>query len=108
MADVEIYIGSVGPFLVDESDPILAKDGQVVRVNQLASFDTAVVSETSFGQSAAVGTSTKMARADHTHGTPANPLASGLTQDVTVVTSIGPPEVTATLHFTNGILTSVT
>ena len=107
MADVEIYIGSVGPFLVDESDPLLAADGQVVRVNQLTSFDTSVVSETSFGQSSAVGTSTKMARADHTHGTPANPLASGLTQDVTVVTGIS-PETTATLHFTNGILTSIT
>lgn len=107
MADVEIYIGSVGPFLVDESDPLLAEEGQVVRVNQLTSFDTSVVSETSFGQAAAVGTSTKMARADHTHGTPANPLATGVTQDVTVVTGVS-PETTATLHFTNGILTSVT
>lgn len=107
MADVEIYIGSVGPFLVDESDPLLAEEGQVVRVKQLTSFDTSVVSETSFGQAAAVGTSTKMARADHTHGTPANPLASGVTQDITVVTGVS-PETTATLHFTNGILTSVT
>ena len=48
-----------------------------------------------------------MARADHTHGTPANPLDAGITQDVTVVTGVS-PETTATLHFTNGILTSVT
>ena len=35
-----------------------------------------VVSETSFGQSAAVGTSTDYARGDHTHGSPTLPLAS--------------------------------
>jgi hypothetical protein len=37
-----------------------------------------VVSETSFGQSPAVGTSTDYARGDHTHGTPALPQHSGL------------------------------
>ncbi len=35
-----------------------------------------VVSEQSFGQSPAVGTSTDYARGDHTHGTPTMPLAS--------------------------------
>lgn len=39
---------------------------------------SSVVSETSFGQSPAVGTSTDYARGDHTHGTPALPQHSGL------------------------------
>lgn len=37
-----------------------------------------VVSEQSFGQSPAVGTSTDYARGDHTHGTPAVPAHSAL------------------------------
>lgn len=39
---------------------------------------SSVVSETSFGQSSAVGTSTDYARGDHTHGTPAVPAHSAL------------------------------
>jgi hypothetical protein len=39
---------------------------------------TTVVSEQSFGQSPAVGTSTDYARGDHTHGTPAVPAHSAL------------------------------
>ena len=39
---------------------------------------TTVVSETSFGQSPAVGTSTDYARGDHSHGTPAVPAHSAL------------------------------
>jgi hypothetical protein len=39
---------------------------------------SSVVSETSFGQSPAVGTSTDYARGDHTHGTPAVPAHSAL------------------------------
>jgi hypothetical protein len=39
---------------------------------------SSVVSETSFGQSPAVGTSTDYARGDHTHGTPAIPAHSAL------------------------------
>lgn len=35
-----------------------------------------VVTELSFGQSSAVGTSTDFARADHTHGTPTSPLSA--------------------------------
>ena len=37
---------------------------------------SSVVSETSFGQSPAVGTSSDYARGDHSHGTPTVPLAS--------------------------------
>jgi hypothetical protein len=37
-----------------------------------------VVSETSYGQAAAVGTSTNYARADHSHGTPAVPAHAAL------------------------------
>jgi hypothetical protein len=39
---------------------------------------SSVVSETTFGQSPAVGTSTDYARGDHTHGTPAVPAHSAL------------------------------
>lgn len=39
---------------------------------------SSVVSETSYGQSPAVGTSTDYARGDHTHGTPAVPAHSAL------------------------------
>lgn len=39
---------------------------------------SSVVSETSFGQSPAVGTSSDYARGDHTHGTPTLPAHSGL------------------------------
>lgn len=39
---------------------------------------SSVVSETSFGQNPAVGTSTDYARGDHTHGTPAVPAHSAL------------------------------
>ena len=34
--------------------------------------------------------------------------ANGLTQDITVVTQITPSVLTSILHFTNGILTSIT
>ena len=34
--------------------------------------------------------------------------ANGLTQDVTVVTQVTPAVLTSVLHFTNGILTSIT
>lgn len=44
---------------------------------------TTVVSETAFGQAAAVGASTNFAREDHTHGTPAAP--AGVTPATTVV-----------------------
>lgn len=39
---------------------------------------TTVVSETSYGQSAAVGVGTKYARNDHTHGTPALPTPAAI------------------------------
>lgn len=39
---------------------------------------SSVVSETSYGQSPAVGTSSDYARGDHTHGTPAIPAHSAL------------------------------
>lgn len=45
-----------------------------------------VVTETTFGQASAVGTSTDYARADHTHGTPALPaIAGGWTDGGTAV-----------------------
>jgi hypothetical protein len=47
---------------------------------------TTVVSETAFGQVAAVGTGTKYARDDHTHGTPAAPAVPS--PATTVVTEV--------------------
>jgi hypothetical protein len=41
-----------------------------------AGLATGVVEETSFGQSSAVGTSGNVARQDHSHGTPANPITA--------------------------------
>lgn len=42
---------------------------------------SSVVSETSFGQSPVVGTSTDYARGDHSHGTPTMPLASTIVSE---------------------------
>ena len=111
MALVEYYIGNSGPFFMDDADPLYAEPTQValrqdVEAVIIVSSDT-VESETTFGQTAAAGVSGAFARGDHTHGTPANPV-SGVTSDITVVTDIGPPQVTSVLHFTNGLLTSVT
>lgn len=69
-----------------------------------------VVSETSFGQAASAGASATYSRGDHTHGTPSNPLAGGLTTTVTLVCDVtcsgGVLTVkTRTLTFTNGLLT---
>ena len=48
---------------------------------------TTVVTETSYGQASAVGTSSDFARADHTHGTPAVPSAAPVAaQYVTLAT----------------------
>lgn len=47
-------------------------------VPSVPSAASSVVSETSFGQSAATGTATAYAREDHTHGTPAVPAHTDL------------------------------
>lgn len=110
MALVEYYVGTVGPLYIDDTDPLYTEPAQVALKQDVTGatvLATTVVSETAFGQTAAVGVSTKLAREDHTHGTPANPV-SGLTQGVVVVTDIGPPQVKSTLNFTNGLLTSIT
>ena len=54
---------------------------------QVDSFGSSVVSETSYGQSSAVGTSTDYARADHTHGTPplTNTAATAITETTSTV-----------------------
>jgi hypothetical protein len=43
-----------------------------------AGFGASVVSETAFGQSAALGSGTTAAYANHTHGTPATPVTSAI------------------------------
>lgn len=63
------------------------------------SMATSVVSETSFGQSPAVGTSARAAREDHTHGTPAGQgltyyyvgKGDGGTQDFDIPAAAGTP-----------------
>jgi hypothetical protein len=110
MAFREFYIGSEGPFLIDEDSPLLTDPKQVALradLDGIAAPSDSVESETTFGITPSAGVSDDYSRRDHTHGTPDNPV-NGSTQNVTVVTSVGPPVVTATLHFTDGLLTSVT
>lgn len=109
MALVEYYVGSVGPLYVDDTDPNFSAPTQMALKQDVANkvpSDT-VSDETSFGITPAAGTSEDFSRGDHTHGSPTNPV-SGLTQNIAVVTDIGPPQVKSTLHFTNGLLTSIT
>lgn len=55
---------------------------------QVDNFGATVVSETSYGQSSAIGTSYEYARADHTHGTP--PLTNLTPQAITATSgSVG-------------------
>lgn len=94
MARVPLTRNSTGQFarvaqLVAGSNVTISESltGEVLTVTVAASGGggggggtpaTTVVSETSFGQSPAVGTSTDYARGDHTHGTPAVPAHSAL------------------------------
>lgn len=55
---------------------------------QVDNFGSTVVTETSYGQASAIGTSYEYARADHTHGTP--PLTTLTPQSITATTgSVG-------------------
>ena len=94
MARVPLTRNSTGQFarvaqLVAGSNVTISESltGEVLTVTVAASGGggggggtpaSTVVSETSFGQSPAVGTSTDYARGDHTHGTPAVPAHSAL------------------------------
>jgi hypothetical protein len=72
-----------------------------------------VVSETSFGQATAVGSSPNYSRADHTHGTPSPPTGGGFTGSIVVCCSAscsGTNTLTVsfkTLTFGAGVLQSV-
>lgn len=116
MAIREIYVGTSGPFLIDDDtdSDLLTDPSQVATIEHLDELSASMVAVGSsvaaaiaFGQPAVVGTSVFAARVDHTHGTPADPLTGGQTISISVVTSVG-PTVTVTLNFTNGILTSIT
>lgn len=90
MARVPLTRNSTGQFarvaqLVAGSNVTISESltGEVLTVTVAASGGggggtpaTTVVSETNFGQSPVVGTSTDYARGDHSHGTPTMPLAS--------------------------------
>lgn len=90
MARVPLTRNSTGQFarvaqLVAGSNVTISESlaGEVLTVTVAASGGggggtpaSSVVSETSFGQSPVVGTSTDYARGDHSHGTPTIPLAS--------------------------------
>jgi len=81
MALVEFYLGTVGPLYIDDTDPLYTTPTQVALkqdVTGATQLATTVVSETAFGQAAAVGTATTLAREDHTHGTPGLSLSSPL------------------------------
>jgi len=112
MAIIEYYIGGQGPFLADtvlDAD-LLAHGGQVVTQDMLVASGpspaTTVTDETIYGVAKAVGTSLAYARSDHTHGSPADPLVSGLSTAITII--VGPLLTdTKVLTFTNGKLTGV-
>lgn len=99
MADKEYYIGTVGPLIYNDTDqyedgidmqglrsPQVVLDEAPTEDYHAARKDyvdglvvdpaTTVVSETSFGQSPAVGGMTTFAREDHTHGTPTAPTST--------------------------------
>lgn len=93
MARVPLTRNSTGQFarvaqLVAGSNVTISESltGEVLTVTVAASGGgggggtpaSSVVSETSFGQSPVVGTSTDYARGDHSHGTPAIPAHSAL------------------------------
>lgn len=93
MARVPLTRNSTGQFarvaqLVAGSNVTISESltGEVLTVTVAASGGgggggtpaTTVVSETSFGQSPVVGTSSDYARGDHSHGTPAVPAHSAL------------------------------
>lgn len=92
MAERDLYVGSVGPLIVDDADTyddgkpfggirahqliiddVPTDDKHVARLEDLPVLGTTVVTETSFGQSSSPGTSSEVSRADHTHGTPPQP-----------------------------------
>jgi hypothetical protein len=103
VADREIYIGTVGPLLIDEDDDLASNDGQVMTFGIFEARSmlpaSSVVTETAFGETPTTGTGTRYARDDHSHGTPANPV-SGYTGNIVVGSQ--------TLHFINGLLNTVT
>lgn len=61
---------SVAQITVNGEGHVTSASSVGISFPTVPSAATTVVSETTFGQSAAVGTSTSYARADHTHGTP--------------------------------------
>lgn len=98
MARVPLTRNSTGQFarvaqLVAGSNVTISESltGEVLTVTVAASGGgggggtpaSSVVSETSFGQSPVVGTSTDYARGDHSHGTPTVPLASTVVSETT-------------------------
>lgn len=110
MAIKQFYLGTCGPYLIDDAHALYADPTQVATKQDVADGITVladtVEAETSFGTSPSAGTSDDVSRSDHTHGTPANPLAGGLsgTYNFDATTS---GKITS-MTFTNGILTSVT
>lgn len=52
----------------------VSDNGTVLGVTVAANYAVVTTTETSFGQSPSTGTSPLVARADHTHGTPADPI----------------------------------
>jgi hypothetical protein len=96
MARVPLTRNSTGQFarvaqLVAGSNVTISESltGEVLTVTVAASGGgggggtpaSSVVSETTFGQSPVVGTSTDYARGDHSHGTPTVPLASSVVSE---------------------------
>jgi hypothetical protein len=88
----------------DLTAPITRIGTQVVSLNQaegmIQSPATTVMDETAWGIAPAVGVTETFAREDHTHGSPADPLAAGV--DGSFTTADG-----KTITVTNGIITAI-
>ena len=76
MAIKELFVGTVGPFLIDDTDPLYPDNKQVALkgdLNTLTGPAVTVTDETAYGITPVVGTSLNAAREDHTHGSPIAP-----------------------------------
>lgn len=100
MADREYYIGTIGPYVIDDADPLNTDPGQVATKQEISdvvdvtAVNGMVKGNGSFLRAAVPGTD---------YQTP----ISGVTSSIVVVTNTS-PVTTSTLNFTNGILTSIT
>jgi hypothetical protein len=125
MAEREWYIGTVGPFFMDTDDPLFLDERQMLTRQELDVAGDVINFIHDSDEQNPPDEDTELLLIDLSVVMGATQLSfkkiswanlksaliadlPGLTQDVTVVTDIGPPQVTSVLHFTDGLLTSIT